>query len=90
MISLLGNLPKNIRGSSNGRTAAFEAANRGSNPCPRTQKAAVLELVDRQDLKSCVRKSVWVRFPPAAQKNFYSGFRRTKTFASATCPSGIS
>ncbi len=37
MISLLGNLAYIIRGSSNGRTAAFEAANRGSNPCPRTK-----------------------------------------------------
>lgn len=27
-----------FRGSSNGRTPAFEAANRGSSPCPRTSK----------------------------------------------------
>ena len=27
-----------IRGSSNGRTAAFEAVNRGPNPCPRAEK----------------------------------------------------
>ncbi len=36
-------MPKNmlmlvhIPGSSNGRTAAFEAVNRGSNPCPGTK-----------------------------------------------------
>ena len=28
-------IKKVFRGSSNGRTVAFEAINRGSNPCPR-------------------------------------------------------
>ena len=30
-----------IRGSSNGRTVAFEAAYRGSNPCPRANEVSV-------------------------------------------------
>ena len=32
---LVCSLARSIRGSSNGRTAAFGAVNRGSNPCPR-------------------------------------------------------
>jgi hypothetical protein len=31
-------------------------------------KAGVLELVDKQDLKSCGGNTVWVRPPPSAQR----------------------
>ena len=45
-------------GSSNGRTAAFEAVNRGSNPCPGTKTItakAVLFLVKDRDENEEVR-----------------------------------
>ena len=37
--------------------------------------AAVLELADKQDLKSCGSNTVWVRSPPAAQFLEYGVWR---------------
>ena len=36
-----------IGGSSNGRTAAFEAVNRGSNPCPPANSGSIIDRSER-------------------------------------------
>ncbi len=51
-------LRRSDRGSSNGRTVAFGATNRGSNPRPRTQLALVAQLAEHPPLKRMVGGSI--------------------------------